>query len=78
MAGFIAKSNNSSSNKDLDKMKIRQSIPNPDFLTEKLWFSLNGKMKSISMNFYNPTQKENKYPKYWTPLDWNNSVRHIS
>ena len=19
-----------------------------------------------------------KYPKYWTPLDWNNSVRHIS
>ena len=30
------------------------------------------------MNFYNPTQKENKYPKYWTPLDWNNSVRHIS
>ena len=19
-----------------------------------------------------------KYPKYWTPLDWNNSIRHIS
>lgn len=19
-----------------------------------------------------------KYPKYWTPLDWNNTVRHIS
>lgn len=19
-----------------------------------------------------------KYPKYWTPLDWNNAVRHIS
>lgn len=19
-----------------------------------------------------------KYPKYWTPLDWNNSVRHVS
>lgn len=21
---------------------------------------------------------EVKYPKYWTPLDWNNTVRHIS
>lgn len=19
-----------------------------------------------------------KYPKYWTPLDWNNTIRHIS
>ena len=19
-----------------------------------------------------------KYPKYWTPLDWNNSIRHLS
>ena len=19
-----------------------------------------------------------KYPKYWTPLDWNNKIRHIS
>lgn len=19
-----------------------------------------------------------KYPKYWTPLDWNNTVRHVS
>ncbi len=19
-----------------------------------------------------------KYPKYWTPLDWNNSIRHVS
>lgn len=23
-------------------------------------------------------QVEMKYPKYWTPLDWNNQVRHIS
>ncbi|NRB64696.1 MAG: hypothetical protein HRU40_16990, partial [Saprospiraceae bacterium] len=40
------------------------------------WFNIGGKYNLRKKLIGNAIIV--KYPKYWTPLDWNNSIRHIS